>query len=106
MSTNNKYRISVPQNHLQQIDRTSPANVGILINAVNNTVFHKTPDPASADGMVTDVKDGPNVGGQIHHIETGNPSFTHSIKLIFIYFLKKFGPFKHYPLFIISSHIC
>ena len=62
MSTKSKYRISLPQNHLQRIDRTSPAHYGNLINAVDFTVPHNNPVLAAADGTVTCVKDDSNVG--------------------------------------------
>ncbi len=41
MSTYNKYIIPVPQGILQQIDRTSPAHIGKLRNAVD-FIVHKT----------------------------------------------------------------
>ncbi len=64
MSTKNKYRIPVPQNLLQRIDRTSsPAHVGKLRNAVDFIVPQNTPVLAATDGKVTYVKDDSNVGG-------------------------------------------
>ena len=64
MSTKNKYRMPVPQDLLQRIDRTSsPAHVGNLRNAVDFIVPPDTPVLAAADGKVTYVKDDSNVGG-------------------------------------------
>ena len=65
MSTKSKYRISLPQNHLQRIDRTSPAHYGNLINSVDFIVPHNTPVVAAADctvTWVTCVKDDFNAG--------------------------------------------
>ena len=63
MSAKNKYRIPVPQNLLQRIDRTSPAHIGNLSNAVDFIVPQSTSVLAAADGTVTYVKDDSNVGG-------------------------------------------
>ncbi len=43
MSAKNKYRMPVPQNLLQRVDRTSPANVGNLRKAVDFVVPPDTP---------------------------------------------------------------
>ncbi len=64
MSTKNKYRISLPQNHLQRIDITSPAHLGNLRNAIDFIVPHNTPFLASADGTVSYVKDDSKVGSK------------------------------------------
>jgi murein DD-endopeptidase MepM/ murein hydrolase activator NlpD len=63
MSAKNKYWIPLPQNILYRIDRTSPAHVGNLRNAIDFVVPRNTPVLAAADGMVTYVKDDSNVGG-------------------------------------------
>ncbi len=63
MSTKNKYRISMPQNRLQRIDKTSPAYFGILRNAVDFIVPQNTPVLAAADGTVTYIKDDSNLWG-------------------------------------------
>ncbi len=63
MSTKNKYGMPVPQNLLQRIDRSSPAHIGKLRNAVDFIVPLNTPVLAAADGTVTYVKDDSNVGG-------------------------------------------
>ncbi len=53
MSTKNKYTMPVPQSQLQRIDRTSPAHIGNLRNAVDFIVPPNTPALAAADGTVT-----------------------------------------------------
>ncbi len=68
MSTKNKYRMPVPHNLLQRIDRISPAHIGNLRNAVDFIVPQNAPVLAAADGTVTYVKDDSNVGGP-------NPSY-------------------------------
>ena len=64
MSTKNRYRMPVPQDLLQRIDRTSsPAHVGNLRNAVDFIVPPDTPVLAATNGKVTYVKDDSDVGG-------------------------------------------
>ncbi len=64
MRTLNTYRMPVPKNLLQQIDRTSsPAHIGKLRNAIDLIVPKHTPVLAAADGTVTFVKDDSNLGG-------------------------------------------
>ena len=63
MSTRNRYILPVPKNLLQRIDRTSPAHVGSLRNAVDLIASQSTPVLAAADGVVTFVHDDSNVGG-------------------------------------------
>ncbi len=63
MIAKNKYGIPVPQNLLQRIDKSSPAHIGKLRNAVDFIVPPNTPVLAAADGTVTYVKDDSNVGG-------------------------------------------
>jgi murein DD-endopeptidase MepM/ murein hydrolase activator NlpD len=64
MQINNNYKIPVPQKLLQRIDRTSsPAHIGNLRNAVDFIAPYNTPVLASADGMITYVKDDSNIGG-------------------------------------------
>ena len=71
MSTKNKYRIPVPHNLLELIDRiSSPAHVGNLRNAVDFIVPSDTPVLAAADGTITYVKDDSNIGALIHRIGT------------------------------------
>ena len=48
---------------LKRVDRTSPAHVGNLRNAVDFIVPINTPVLAAADGTVSYVKDDSNVGG-------------------------------------------
>ena len=60
----NKYKLPVPKNLLQRIDRfSSPAHVGNLRNAIDLIVYEQTPVLAAADGIVTFVKDSSNTGG-------------------------------------------
>jgi murein DD-endopeptidase MepM/ murein hydrolase activator NlpD len=68
MNTRNKYILPVPKNLLQRIDRTSPAHVGNLRNAIDLIVPHSTPVLAAADGVVAFVQDDSNIGGP-------NPSY-------------------------------
>src|SRR4028119_489767 len=78
MRTKNKYRIPVPKDLLQRIDRTSsPAHIGKLRNAVDFIVPQNTPVLAAADGLVTFVKDDSNVGGP-------DPSYWHGTNFISI----------------------
>ncbi len=64
MSTKNKYRMPVPQDLLQRLDRTSsPAHIGKLRNAIDFFAPQNTTVLAAADGKVTYVKDDSNVGG-------------------------------------------
>ena len=63
-STINRYRLPVPKNLLQHMDRTSsPAHVGNLRNAIDLIVDKGTPVLAAADGIVTFVKDISDIGG-------------------------------------------
>jgi murein DD-endopeptidase MepM/ murein hydrolase activator NlpD len=60
----NKYKLPVPKDQLQRIDRTSsPAHLGKLRNAIDFIVDKDTPVFASADGIVTFVKDISDIGG-------------------------------------------
>jgi murein DD-endopeptidase MepM/ murein hydrolase activator NlpD len=60
----NKYKLPVPKDQLQRIDRTSsPAHLGKLRNAIDLIVDKDTPVFASADGIVTFVKDISDIGG-------------------------------------------
>jgi len=60
----NRYRLPVPKNLLQHMDRTSsPAHVGNLRNAIDLIVDKGTPVLAAADGIVTFVKDISDIGG-------------------------------------------
>ena len=62
--TINRYRLPVPKNLLQRMDRTSsPAHLGKLRNAIDLIVDKGTPVLAAADGMVTFVKDISDIGG-------------------------------------------
>ncbi len=63
MNANNKYRIPVPKDMLQRIDKTSPAHVGNLRHAVDFIVPKNTSVFAAADGILTYVKDDSNIGG-------------------------------------------
>ena len=60
----NKYKLPVPKDQLQRIDRTSsPAHMGKLRNAIDLIVDKDTPVLAAADGIVTFVKDISDIGG-------------------------------------------
>jgi murein DD-endopeptidase MepM/ murein hydrolase activator NlpD len=60
----NKYKLPVPKNLLQRIDRTSsPAHMGKLRNSIDFIVDEDTPVLAAGDGMVIFVKDDSNIGG-------------------------------------------
>jgi murein DD-endopeptidase MepM/ murein hydrolase activator NlpD len=60
----NKYKIPIPKEFLQKIDRTtSPAHTGKLRNAVDFIASKDTSVLAAADGIVTYVKDDSNTGG-------------------------------------------
>ena len=64
MGTINKYRLPVPKDTLEEIDRSSsPAHIGNLRNAVDLIVPQDTPVLAAADGIVTFAKDDSNRGG-------------------------------------------
>lgn len=63
MCTKNKYIKPVPQYLLQRIDRTLPAHIGSLRNAVDFIVPNNTPVLAAAEGTITFVQDNSNVGG-------------------------------------------
>ncbi len=60
----NRYKLPVPRDQLQRIDRSSsPAHLGNLRNAIDLIVDKETPVLAAADGIVTFVKDDSNTGG-------------------------------------------
>ena len=60
----NIYRLPVPENSLERVDKTSsPAHIGNLRNAIDFIVPENTPVLASADGVVTHVKNDSNIGG-------------------------------------------
>jgi murein DD-endopeptidase MepM/ murein hydrolase activator NlpD len=59
----NRYRLPVPKNLLERIDRTSsPAHAGNLRNAIDFIVPENTPVLAAAIGLVTYVKDDSSMG--------------------------------------------
>ena len=64
MSAINKYKLPVPKDLLQRIDRTSsPAHVGKLRNAIDFIADTGTPVLAAENGLVTSVQDASNTGG-------------------------------------------
>ncbi len=88
MSTHNKYRLPVPKDLLQQIDRTSsPAHIGNLRNAVDFIVPQNTPVLAAASGEVVFVNDDSNVGGP-------DPSYWNTTNFITI--MHPFGEYSRY----------
>jgi murein DD-endopeptidase MepM/ murein hydrolase activator NlpD len=77
----NRYRLPVPKNLLQRIDRTSsPAHHGNLRNSIDFIADEETPVLAAADGIVTFVKDDSNTGGSnpIYWIHTNFIVIMHS----------------------------
>ena len=59
----NKYKLPVPRDLLQHIDRTSsPAHMGKLRNSMDFIVDENTPVLAAGDGIVIFVKDSSNIG--------------------------------------------
>jgi murein DD-endopeptidase MepM/ murein hydrolase activator NlpD len=60
----NKYKLPVPKNKLQRIDRTSsPVHHGKLRNAIDFVVDESTSVLAAADGIVAFVNDSSIIGG-------------------------------------------
>jgi murein DD-endopeptidase MepM/ murein hydrolase activator NlpD len=60
----NKYKLPVPRDLLQRIDRTSsPAHMCKLRNSIDFIVDEDTPVLAAGDGIVIFVKDSSNIGG-------------------------------------------
>ena len=60
----NKYKLPVPKDQLQRIDRTSsPAHMGKLRNAIDFIVDKETPVLAAEDGIIIFVKDISDIGG-------------------------------------------
>ena len=60
----NRYRLPVPRNLLDRLDRTSSAlHTGKLRNAIDFIVPEHTPVFAAANGIVTYVKDDSTIGG-------------------------------------------
>jgi murein DD-endopeptidase MepM/ murein hydrolase activator NlpD len=60
----NRYRLPVPRNLLNRVDRnSSPLHTGKLRNAIDFIVPEYTPVFAAASGIVTYVKDDSTIGG-------------------------------------------
>jgi murein DD-endopeptidase MepM/ murein hydrolase activator NlpD len=60
----NKYKLPVPKDLLQRIDRvSSPAHMGKLRNAIDFIVDNETPVLAADDGIIIFVNDSSNIGG-------------------------------------------
>ena len=60
----NHYRMPVPKNLLERMERTSsPVHTGKLRNAIDLIVPENTPVLAAANGIVTSVKDDSTIGG-------------------------------------------
>jgi murein DD-endopeptidase MepM/ murein hydrolase activator NlpD len=84
----NKYRIPIPIDSLQQMDRTSsPAHIGSLRNAVDFIAPKNTPVLVAADGEVVFVNDNYNVGGP-------DPSYWNTTNFITI--KHSFGEYSRY----------
>jgi murein DD-endopeptidase MepM/ murein hydrolase activator NlpD len=88
MNTYNKYKIPIPKDLLQRIDRTSsPAHIGTLRNAVDFIAPENTPVLVAADGEVVFVSDDSNVGGP-------DPSYWTTTNFITI--MHPFGEYSRY----------
>ena len=60
----NRYRLPVPRNLLERVDKTSsPLNTGNLRNAIDFIVPKHTPVFAAANGIVTSVNDDSTISG-------------------------------------------
>ena len=60
----NKYKLPVPKDQLQRIDRTSsPAHLGKLRNAIDFIADEETPVLAADNGVIIFVNDSSNIGG-------------------------------------------
>jgi murein DD-endopeptidase MepM/ murein hydrolase activator NlpD len=60
----NRYKLPVPKDLLQRIDRTSsPAHMGKLRNAIDFIADEETPVLAADDGIIIFVKDNSDIGG-------------------------------------------
>ncbi|HXX96014.1 MAG TPA: M23 family metallopeptidase [Candidatus Bathyarchaeia archaeon] len=60
----NRYRLPVPRNLLDRVDRSSsPIHIGNLRNAIDFIVLEHSPVLAAANGIVTYVKDDSIIGG-------------------------------------------
>jgi murein DD-endopeptidase MepM/ murein hydrolase activator NlpD len=76
MTANNKYRLPLPIELLQRIDRnSSPAHIGKLRHAVDFIAPADTPVLAAADGEVVFVKDDSDIGGP-------DPTYWHTSNFI------------------------
>ena len=63
-NTINNYKLPVPKDLLQRIDRnSSPAHMGKLRNAIDFIVDNETPVLAADDGIIIFVNDSSNIGG-------------------------------------------
>jgi murein DD-endopeptidase MepM/ murein hydrolase activator NlpD len=63
-NTINRYKLPIPIDDLQHIDRSSsPAHQGRLRSAIRFIASEETPVLAAANGVVTCVKDSSNTGG-------------------------------------------
>jgi len=65
MKTKNKYHLPVKKEDFSKIDRTSsPAHIGKLKNSVDFICKEGTPIKASLSGVVVDVKQDSDIGGE------------------------------------------
>jgi murein DD-endopeptidase MepM/ murein hydrolase activator NlpD len=88
MAAHNKYRLPLPKELLQRVDRnSSPAHIGKLRNAVDFIAPADTPVLAAADGEVVFVKDDSDVGGP-------DPTYWHTTNFITI--LHSSGEYSRY----------
>ncbi len=88
MNANNKYRIPIPKNSIQKIDRfSSPAHIGNLKNSIDFLAAENTPILAAANGTIVAVKDNSNIGGP-------DPSYWNTTNFITI--MHPFGEYSRY----------
>ncbi|MGH9951293.1 MAG: M23 family metallopeptidase [Nitrososphaeraceae archaeon] len=86
----NKYKLPVPKDLLQCIDRTSsPAHLGKLRNAIDFIVDEETSVLAADDGIIIFVKDSSNIGGS-------NPAYwRHTNFIVIMHSNEEYSRYDH-----------
>ena len=86
----NRYKLPVPKDQLQRIDRSSsPAHLGNLRNAIDFIADEETPVLAAADGIVALVKDDSNTGGS-------NPIYwSHTNFIVIMHSNREYSRYDH-----------